>query len=109
MDLTFGSLFFAGVGAAGGYVLKYILDKRGEAESRRFKDKRDHYRNLILATKSLAEGQKENVSLFWFEYSFLWLYAPDIVLKAAHTVGVSLNKSPLSTAELGSGPIKLLA
>ena len=93
---------------AGGYVLKYLLDKRGEAESRRFSDKREHYRNLILTIKGLAEGGRDNEAVFWFEYSFLWLYAPDAVLMAAKTVGETLKKSPSSTADLNRALGELL-
>jgi len=90
-------------GAIGGYLLKYFLDKRGEAESRRYRDKRQHYRNLILAIKKLAEGGNETEvekELFWFEYSFLWLYSPDLVVRSANAVAMILQKSPSQTAEL---------
>ena len=108
MDLPFGNLIFAALGAAGGYVLKYLLDKRGEAESRRFSDKREHYRTLILTIKNLAEGGRDHEALFWFEYTFLWLYAPDAVLRAAKTVGETLKKSPSSTADLNRALGELL-
>ncbi len=100
MDLPLGNLIFAAAGAAGGYILKYLLDKRGEAESRRFTDKREHYRNLILVIKNLAERGREHEQMFWFEYSFLWLYAPDAVLRTANAVGEILKKSPSSTDDL---------
>lgn len=67
MDLPLGNLIFAAAGAAGGYILKYLLDKRGEAKSRRFSDKREHYRNLILVIKNLAEGGRKHEQMFWFE------------------------------------------
>ncbi len=86
-------------GVIGGYLLKYFLDKRGEAESRRYTDKREHYRHLILTIKELAEGGKAE-GLFWFEYSFLWLYAPDMVVRSANAVARILQKSPSPTAEL---------
>jgi hypothetical protein len=94
-------------GAVGGYMLKYLLDKRSEAESRRFTDKREHYRNLILTIKKLVEGG-EAEELFWFEYSFLWLYAPDTVIRTANTVATILKKSPSPTADLNAALGELL-
>ncbi|MFA5423871.1 MAG: hypothetical protein WC374_08445 [Phycisphaerae bacterium] len=78
----------------GGYFLKHFLDLKKEAEDRRFKDKRKHYRNLILCLKSLKEGKADNLEFLWFEYSFLWLHAPDTVIN-------SFNKL-LQTIQLGS-------
>ena len=98
MDLV--NLIGPAVGAVGGYMLKHILDKRGEAESRRFADKREHYRTLILVIKKMAERGNEPEGLFWFEYSFLWLYAPDAVLLSANKVAELLKKSPLPAADL---------
>ena len=98
MDLV--NLIGPAAGVVGGYMLKHILDKRGEAESRRFRDKRAHYRNLILAIKNFAEGGNEHEKLFWFEYSFLWLHASDAVLLSANEVAKILKKSPLPTADL---------
>ncbi len=87
-------------GAVGGYLLKYFLDKRGEAESRRFKDKREHYRNLILAIKLLAERDRDGEKSFWWELTFLWLYAPDSVMKSANAVARILKKPPSADEEL---------
>ena len=72
------------VGGISGYVVKYVLDKKSESETRKFKDKREHYRSLILCLKSLREGQSVNIDLFFFEYSFIWLYAPDNVILSAN-------------------------
>jgi len=72
------------VGGIGGYFVKYYLDKKSESETRAFKDKREHYRNLIFCLKSLREGQSVNIDLFFFEYSFIWLYAPDNVILSAN-------------------------
>jgi len=72
------------IGGIGGYFVKYFLDKKSESETRAFKDKREHYRNLILCLKSLREGQRVNIDLFFFEYSFIWLYAPDKVILSAN-------------------------
>lgn len=77
-------LFTLLCGGFGGYFVKYYLDKRSESETRIFKDKREHYRNLILCLKSLREGKGENIDLFFFEYSFIWLYAPDNVIRYAN-------------------------
>ncbi len=104
MDLV--NLIGPAAGVVVGYMLKYALDKRGEAESRRFTDKREHYRNLILTIKKLAEGGTEQ--LFWFEYSFLWLYAPDTVLRSANKVGEILKKSSSPTADLSGALGELL-
>lgn len=83
-------------------MFKHILDKRGEAESRRFAYKREHYRNLILAIKNLAEGGREHEKLFWFEYSFLWLYAPDAVLLSANKIAKILKQLPSPATNLKS-------
>ena len=73
-------LALTGFGIAVGYFLKDYLDRRKEAEARRIADRRDHYRNLMLCLKSLSEGRRDNDELLRFEYSFLWLYAPDSVI-----------------------------
>jgi hypothetical protein len=77
--ITLGLL---GIGTAIGYLLKDYLDRRKEAEIRRVADKRDHYHKVILCLKSLAEGRRDNDELLRFEYSFLWLYAPDAVINS---------------------------
>jgi hypothetical protein len=98
---------FGGVCGLAGFGIKYLFDKRGEAESRRFADKREHYRTFILMIKEMAEGRKVE-GLFWFEYSFLWLYAPDEVLRSANTVARILKKSPTPTADLNAALGNLL-
>ncbi len=111
MDSPLVNLIVAAAGAVLGYLLKYNLDKRGEAESRRFTDKREHYRNLILTIKNLTEGEKQAQNaqdLFWFEYSFLWLYAPDTVLRSANSVARILKESASPTADLNSALGELL-
>ncbi len=75
-------LVLASFGIAVGYFLKDYLDRRKEAEVRRIADRRNHYRNLMLCLKSLSEGRRENDELLRFEYSFLWLYAPDSVIRS---------------------------
>lgn len=80
-------------GAIGGYFIKYYLDKKSESETRAFKDKREHYRNLILCLKSLREGESQHVDLFFFEYSFIWLYAPDNVIRSANKLVERLKTS----------------
>ncbi|MDH2918757.1 MAG: hypothetical protein PXX73_06155 [Sideroxydans sp.] len=75
-------LGFAGVGTVIGYFLKDYIDRRKEAEARRVADRREHYRNLILCLKSLSEGSRDNDKLLSFAYPFLWLYAPDSVIRS---------------------------
>lgn len=75
-------LGMVGIGAAVGYFLKDYLDRRKETEMRRITDRRDHYQNLILCLKSLSEGQRDKDELLRFEYSFLWLCAPDSVIQS---------------------------
>ncbi|MGB7650771.1 MAG: hypothetical protein WBL62_06230 [Gallionella sp.] len=75
-------LVIGGVGTLIGYFLKYYIDRLKEAEVRRIADRREHYRNLILCLKSLNEGSRDNDKLRSFEYSFLWLYAPDSVIRS---------------------------
>lgn len=81
------------LGGIGGYFVKYYLDKKSESETRAFKDKREHYRNLILCLKSLREGKSEHIDLFFFEYSFIWLYAPDNVIRSANKLVEKLKTS----------------
>ena len=75
-------LGLTGVGIAIGYFLKDSIDRRKEAETARIADRRDHYRNLMLCLKSLSEGQRDRAELLRFEYTFLWLYAPDTVIRS---------------------------
>ena len=93
-------LLSAAFGAAAGYLLKFYLDKRKAAEERSFADKRDHYRNLLLCLKSLREGNSEHMDMLWYEYSFLWLHAPDSVIKAANALVTRLKDEAIQTEEL---------
>ncbi len=93
-------LLSAAFGAAAGYLLKFYLDKRKAAEERSFADKRDHYRNLLLYLKSLREGNSEHMDMLWYEYSFLWLHAPDSVIKAANALVTRLKDEAIQTEEL---------
>lgn len=77
------TLVFGGVV---GYFINAWLNSRSEREKRRHTEKEPHYRNLLLCIKSLASGKRENIELFLYEYYFLWLYAPDDVIRAAHNV-----------------------
>jgi hypothetical protein len=76
------TLGLTGVGIAIGYFLKDFIDRRKEAETARIADRRDHYRTLMLCLKSLSEGQRDKDELLRFEYAFLWLYAPDTVIRS---------------------------
>jgi hypothetical protein len=88
-----------------GYFIKYYLNKKSESESRLFKDKREHYRTLILCLKSLREGESKHIDLFFFEYTFIWLYAPDNVIRAANKLveRLSLNKRITSEDQIFIG------
>jgi len=100
----FIKLGLAGFGIVVGYLLKDYLDRRKEAEVRRIADRRDHYRNLILCLKSLSEGQRNNDELLRFEYSFLWLYAPDSVIQSFNHLLRRLKEegsSPKVSSEVG--------
>jgi len=89
---------FGAIGAVLGYLFKFYLDRRKAAEERAFADKRDHYRNLLLCLKSLREGSSEHVGMLWYEYSFLWLHAPDPVIRSANAL-VTKIKEASATAE----------
>ena len=88
------------VGAVAGYLLKFYLDRQKAAEERAFADKREHYRNLLLCLKSLREGKGENTELLWYEYSFLWLHAPDSVIKSANTLLTNIEEESIKAGEL---------
>ena len=83
--------------AFGGYFLKHYLDLKKEDEERRLENKLKHYKNLILCLKSLKEGKADNIEFLWFEYSFLWLHAPDTVIKSfnqlLHNIKSASNSS----------------
>jgi hypothetical protein len=74
----------------------YYFDRRKAAAERNIEDKREHYKNLILCLKSLREGDLQHVNLLWFEYSFLWLHAPDSVIRAFNSLIEKLNEGPAS-------------
>lgn len=80
-----------------GYFIKHYLDLKKEAEKHKFENKLEHYKNLILCLKSLKEGKTDNMEFLWFEYSFLWLHAPDTVIKSfnglLHTIKSGSNKT----------------
>jgi hypothetical protein len=94
-------LLSAALGAVAGYLLKFYLDRWKAAEERAFADKREHYRNLLLCLKSLREGNSKHTDLLWFEYSFLWLHAPDPVIRSANTLMAKIRE--------GSGKVEELA
>ena len=91
------TLVFGGVG---GYFIKSWLDSRSERERQRHKEKEPHYRNLLLCIKSLASGKKEHIDLFLYEYYFLWLYAPDDVIQAAHKLVLRISTDENIAAQL---------
>jgi len=96
-EVNWLQLIIPAFAAVTGYLVRYYLDRMKEAEERRFADKREHYRNLILCLKSLREGNTEHLELLWFEYSFMWLHAPDAVIHSANELLRELRneKTPL--------------
>lgn len=98
------NLAMVGLGTVIGYFLKDYLDRRKEAEIKRIADRRDHYRTLILALKSLSKGQRDNEEALRYEYSFLWLYAPDAVIRSFNHLLHRLNSesdTPQVASEVG--------
>lgn len=93
-------LLSAAFGAVAGYLLKFYLDRRKAAEERAFADKREHYRNLLLCLKSLREGKSEHTEMLWYEYSFLWLHAPDSVIKSANALMSKVKEGTVNAEEL---------
>ncbi len=93
-------LLSAAFGAVAGYFLKFYLDRRKAAEERTFADKREHYRNLLLCLKSLREGNSECTDMLWYEYSFLWLHAPDSVIKSANILVAKIKEGAIKAQEL---------
>lgn len=89
-----------GIGTAAGYFLKNHFDRLNAAEERAFADKREHYRNFILVLKSLREGKSEHTGLLWYEYSFLWLHAPDSVIKSANILVAKIREGSLTAEEV---------
>jgi hypothetical protein len=49
--------------------------------------------------KSLREGESQHVDLFFFEYSFIWLYAPDNVIRSANKLVERLKTSRKLSAD----------
>jgi hypothetical protein len=98
--MSWAQLLSAALGGVVGYLLKFYLDRWKAAEERAFADKREHYRNLLLCLKSLREGSSEDIDLLWFEYSFLWLHAPDSVIKSANTLMVKIKEGSEKAEEL---------
>lgn len=79
-------ILYALIAGFGGYLLKALLDARSERERQRHTEKEPHYRTLILCIKSLSSGNRKDIDLFLYEFYFLWLYAPDDVIRAAREV-----------------------
>jgi hypothetical protein len=101
---TLINLVLTSVGAVVGYFLKDYLDRRKEAELRRIADRREHYRDLVLCLKSLSEGKRDKEELLRFNYSFLWLYAPDAVIRSFNHLLRRLSSSenaPKVASEVG--------
>ncbi|MGH6904204.1 MAG: hypothetical protein ACREIR_15830 [Geminicoccaceae bacterium] len=101
-------LVSASLGAVAGYLLKFYLDRRKAAEERAFVDKREHYRNLLLCLKSLREGKSEHTELLWFEYSFLWLHAPDPVIRSANALVAKIEGGAVEAEDLAPSVGELL-
>lgn len=93
-------LLSAAFGAAAGYWLKFYFDQRKAREERAFADKRNHYRTLLLCLKSLREGNSEHTDMLWYEYSFLWLHAPDSVIKSANALVTKIKEGTVKAEEL---------
>jgi len=93
-------LLSAAFGAVAGYLLKFYLDRRKAAEERAFVDKREHYRNLLLCLKSLREGESKHTEMLWYEYSFLWLHAPDSVIKSANALMAKVKEGSVNAEGL---------
>jgi hypothetical protein len=106
--MNWPDLVSASFGAVAGYLIKFYLDRRKEAEARAFADKRKHYRTLLLCLKSLREGKSENTKLLWFEYCFLWLHAPDPVIRSANSLISKIKESPVSPETLATHVGELL-
>lgn len=87
--------------------IKLFLAGKKEAEKHRLEDKLNHYTNLILCLKSLKEGKSDNIELLWFEYSFLWLYAPDTVIKSFNKLldAIKPESKPLGDSSLLIGDL----
>jgi hypothetical protein len=90
------AVVIAGVGAG----LAYYFDRRKAAAERIYHDKKEHYRTLILCLKSLREGGSQHVDALWFEYSFMWLHAPDSVILAFNALVERLNVGAANRDEL---------
>jgi len=86
-------------GGVTGYLVKYWLDRRAEREKLRHSEKQPHYRNLLLCLKSLGEGNRETESLLMFEAYFVWLYAPDEVVRSATRLAKAYSSATSSSEE----------
>ena len=82
------------VGAVVGFFIKDYLDRKRDAELQRINDRREHYRTLLLCLKGLGEGKRENEELLRYEYGFLWLYAPDNVVRSCNALIQRLSTQP---------------
>jgi len=80
--------------------LTYFFDRRKAAAERAVAGKLEHYKNLILCLKSLREGDSKHVDLLWFEYSFLWLHAPDSVIRAFNLLVTKLKSGAADREQL---------
>jgi len=99
-DVNWPQIVSLAFGGLGGYFLKFYLDRKKEAEERKFEDKREHYRNLILCLKSLREGKTQHLEMLWFEYSFLWLYASDAVINSANNLMREIHREMKSFKDI---------
>ena len=109
MELSLVNFAFGALGTGAGFAIKHWLEKRSEAESRRFEDRRKHFENLLLASKNFAEGEERHADLFWFEYSFIWLSASEPVIHGANAVVAILEKLPREITELNLALGQLVA
>jgi hypothetical protein len=87
-------LIFGLIGAVIGFVVKDYLDRKRDIEVQRISDRREHYKTLLLCLKSLSEGNRESEAVLKYEYAFLWLYAPDKVVRCCNKLIQQLNTQP---------------
>jgi hypothetical protein len=55
-EISWPQIISTTFGALGGYFSKFYLDRKKEAEERKFEDNRNHYITLILCLKSFIIG-----------------------------------------------------